>query len=353
MSTIRQSTTRETPPPAPPPKRLNGPEKVAILLLCLGEERGSAVMQLLDEAELQRIGRAMSGLGPIPAELAEAVLAEFRETVMAGGVPPDTFEAARKMLGSFMPDEKVDEMLGSAPAPARSETGIWQRINQMDERVLARHFDLEKVSTVAMILSCLSPDFTARILPLMEETKMLRVIEWMTQMKEPPDHLMKEIEAALQMDVWMQARIPKALGLTSAWPTYSTSSIRPCLKPFPISCHQSIPVEFSAIRKRMFTFGDLARIGGQDIARVMRGMTGNTVPLALKGSGEEMRQHFLNALPARSRDMLTEEIEALGPVRARDVRDAQNAMVDYALELIRADVIKLPDENADEEELID
>jgi flagellar motor switch protein FliG len=78
MSTISQSTTRETPPAAPPTKRLNGPEKVAILLLCLGEERGSAVMQLLDEAELQRIGRAMSGLGPIPAELAEAVLAEFR-----------------------------------------------------------------------------------------------------------------------------------------------------------------------------------------------------------------------------------------------------------------------------------
>jgi flagellar motor switch protein FliG len=92
----------------------------------------------------------------------------------------------------------------------------------------------------------------------------------------------------------------------------------------------------------MFTFGDLARIGGQDIARVMRGMTGNTVPLALKGSGEEMRQHFLNALPGRSRDMLTEEIEALGPVRARDVRDAQNAMVDYAMELIRAEVIQLP-----------
>jgi flagellar motor switch protein FliG len=222
----------------------------------------------------------------------------------------------------------------------------------MDERVLARHFDLEKVSTVATILSCLSPDFTARVLPLMEETKMLRVIEWMAQMKEPPDHLMKEIEAALQMDVWTQTRIPKALDRRSGWPTYSTSSIRPCSKPFPISCHQSIPVEFGAIRKRMFTFGDLARIGGQDIARVMRGMTGNTVPLALKGSGEEMRQHFLNALPGRSRDMLTEEIEALGPVRARDVRDAQNAMVDYAMELIRAEVIQLPDEDADEEELI-
>jgi flagellar motor switch protein FliG len=352
MSTIRQSTTCETPPPAPPPKRLNGPEKVAILLLCLGEERGSAVMQLLDEAELQRIGRAMSGLGPIPAELAEAVLAEFRETVMAGGVPPDTFEAARKMLGSFMPDEKVDEMLGSAPAPARSETGIWQRINQMDERVLARHFDLEKVSTVATILSCLSPDFTARILPLMEETKMLRVVEWMAQMKEPPDHLIKEIEAALQMDVLDADEDTQSSGSQKRMADIFNKLDPALFETVSYQLSQSIPEEFGAIRKRMFTFGDLARIGGQDIARVMRGMTGNTVPLALKGSGEEMRQHFLNALPGRSRDMLSEEIEALGPVRARDVRDAQNAMVDYAMELIRAEVIQLPDEDAEEEELI-
>jgi flagellar motor switch protein FliG len=352
MSTIRQSTTHETRPAAPPTKRLNGPEKVAVLLLCLGEERGSAVMQLLDEAELQRIGRAMSGLGPIPAELAEAVLAEFRETVLAGGVPPDTFEAARKMLGSFMPDEKIEEMLGSAPAPERSKTGIWQRINQMDERVLARHFDVEKVSTVATILSCLSPDFTARVLPLMEEKKMLRVIEWMAQMKEPPDHLIKEIEAALQMDVLDADEDTQSSGSQKRMADIFNKLDPALFETVSYQLSQSIPEEFGAIRKRMFTFGDLARIGGQDIARVMRGMTGNTVPLALKGSGEEMRQHFLNALPGRSRDMLSEEIEALGPVRARDVRDAQNAMVDYAMELIRAEVIQLPDEDAEEEELI-
>jgi flagellar motor switch protein FliG len=255
MSTISQSTTCETPPAAPPPKRLNGPEKVAILLLCLGEERGSAVMQRLDEAELQRIGRAMSGLGPIPAELAEAVLAEFRETVMAGGVPPDTFEAARNMLSSFMPDDKVDEMLGSAPAHRHAAKPVFGSGSiKMDERVLARHFDLEKVSTVATILSCLSPDFAARVLPLLEETKMLRVIEWMTQMKEPPDHLMREIEAALQLDVLGCRRGHRNHRISQAHGRHIQQARPGLVRNRFLSAHSKhTREEFSAIRKRMFT----------------------------------------------------------------------------------------------------
>lgn len=347
MTSTRHSTTRD---PSPLPRRLNGPEKVAILLLCLGEERGSEVMQRLDESELQRIGRAMSQLGPIPAELAEAVLAEFTETVVAGGVPPDTYEAARNMLGSFMPEEKVNAMLGTTVTPSR-ENDIWQRLHQLDERVLARHFAEEKVATVATILYCLSPDFAARVLPLLEEDKMLSVIEWMMQMEEPPDHLMEEIEVALQLDV-LDVGGDKTVATARKRMADIFNKLDPSLfENVSAQLARRIPEEFGEIRKRMFTFDDMARIGGQDIGRIMRGVSGNTVPLALKGAREELREHFFTALPARSRDMLVEELESMGPVRARDVRDAQNAMVDYALELIAAKVIQLPDE--DEEALIE
>lgn len=347
MTSVRHSTTRETPPP---PRRLNGPEKVAILLLCLGEERGSEVMQRLDESELQRIGRAMSQLGPIPAELAEAVLAEFTETVAAGGVPPDTYEAARNMLGSFMPEEKVNAMLGAAATPSR-ENDIWQRLSRLDERVLAHHFAEEKVATVATILYCMPPEFAARVLPLLDEDKMLRVIEWMMRMEEPPDHVMEEIEAALQLDVLDAGGDKTAVSARKRMADIFNKLDPGLFENVSAQLVRRVPEEFGEIRKRMFTFDDMIRIGGQDIGRIIRGMSGNTVPLALKGAREEVREHFFAALPARSRDMLVEELETMGPVRARDVRDAQNTMVDYALELIAAKVIQLPDE--DEEELID
>ncbi len=350
MSSIRHTTTRDTQSSA---KGLSGPEKVAILLLCFGEERGSEIMQLLDEAELQRIGRAMQGLGSIPAEMAEMVLAEFAETVGAGGVPPDTSEAARNMMGSFMPPEKIDAMLGATKAPSREQADIWQRLNQMDERVLAKHFSEEKVSTVATILSCLSPDFSARVLPLLEEEKMLRVIEWMMQMEDPPNHLMEQIEAALQEDVLDASDDQAAQGAQKRMADIF-NKLDPSLFEN-VSAHlaERKPDEFQAIKKRMFTFDDMARINAQDLARIMRGVPGNTVPLALKGTRQELREHFLAALPTRSRDMLIEEMDTLGPVRARDVREAQDAMIDYTKELIASEVIHLPSDDEEEEELIE
>jgi len=162
---------------------------------------------------------------------------------------------------------------------------------------------------------------------------MLSVIEWMMQMEEPPDHLMEEIEVALQLDV-LDVGGDKTVATARKRMADIFNKLDPSLfENVSAQLARRIPEEFGEIRKRMFTFDDMARIGGQDIGRIMRGVSGNTVPLALKGAREELREHFFTALPARSRDMLVEELESMGPVRARDVRDAQNAMVDYALEI--------------------
>jgi flagellar motor switch protein FliG len=350
MSTIRYSTTGRDAPLAGP--RLSGPEKVAVLFLCLGEQRGSELMQRLDEAEIQRISLAMSGLGPIPSEVAEEVLAEFAETVASGGMPLGTYETARKMLGAFLPDDKVDAMLRDVRAPAR-ESDIWQRLNQMDEKILARHFAVEKVPTVATILSCVSPDLAARVLPLLEPDQMLRVLERMMRMEDPPDHLMEQIEAALRDDVLSDAGDTTATGAHKRMADIFNKLDPQLFETVSAQLSDRAPGEFRAIKKRMFTFDDMMRIEGQDLARVMRGVPGNTVPLALRGTPKELRDHFLAALPGRSRDMLVEEMDAMGPVRARDVRAAQGLMVDYARELIRAEVIRLPSEDEEEEELIE
>jgi flagellar motor switch protein FliG len=351
MSTLRFSNTGRDVPVAGP--HLSGPEKVAVLLLCLGEQRGSELMQRLDEAEIQRISQAMSGLGAIPAEVAEDVLAEFVETVASGGTPLGTYESARKMLGAFLPDDKVDAMLRDVRAPAR-ESDIWQRLNQTDEKILARHFAAEKPGTVATILSCLSPDVAARVLPLLEPTQMMAVLERMMVMDDPPDHLMEQIEEALRDDVLATADDSKATGAQTRMAEIFNRLDRNLFEN--VSAHLSgrAPDEFSAIKKRMFTFDDMRRIGGQDLARIMRGVPGNTVPLALRGTATDLREHFLSALPGRSRDMLIEEMDTMGPVRAKDVRAAQAVMVDYARELIRTDVIRLPSSDDEkEEELIE
>ena len=85
-----------------------------------------------------------------------------------------------------------------------------------------------------------------------------------------------------------------------------------------------------------------------DLAKVMRGVPGNTLPMALRGASEDVRATFLGALPGRSRDMLEEEMATMGAVRGRDVRDAQAALLDYARQLADEEVIRLPIDDEDE-----
>ncbi len=102
----------------------------------------------------------------------------------------------------------------------------------------------------------------------------------------------------------------------------------------------------------MFTFDDLMKLDLQSLARVMRGLQGNTLPLALRGASKEVRDQFLEALPVRSRDMLLDEMNMMGAVRGRDVRAAQAAIVDCARDLAAQEIIRLPGPD-DEDEMIE
>ena len=110
-----------------------------------------------------------------------------------------------------------------------------------------------------------------------------------------------------------------------------------------------VPDTFKDIKQRMFTFEDLVKLDAMSLARVMRGVPGNTLPTALRGSSAEVRDHFLQVLPGRSRDMLADEITNMGPVRGRDVRAAQIAMVDYAKELAEDEEIVMPSEDEEDD----
>ncbi|MFI2769949.1 FliG C-terminal domain-containing protein, partial [Sulfitobacter sp. M22386] len=97
---------------------------------------------------------------------------------------------------------------------------------------------------------------------------------------------------------------------------------------------------------------DLFKLPMQDLAQVMRGLDGSTLPMAMRGAKKEQRDHLMECLPQRSRQMLMDEMAATGPVRGRDVRAAQAAMVEYAKSLADQGVIELPSA-ADDDEFIE
>ena len=109
-----------------------------------------------------------------------------------------------------------------------------------------------------------------------------------------------------------------------------------------------VPDQFKSIKQKMFLFDDIAGLNDIMIAKVMREASGRTLPLALRGAKKEIRERFLSAMPSRSRDMLQEEMEAMGPVKTRDVKAAQSEMVEVTLRMAAAGDIELPEEDDDE-----
>ena len=350
-ATLKRTNTGTGNAERPKRRRLTGPEKAAILFLCLGERRGSELMQKLDEEEIQKITRAMSRLGVIDSPQVELVMTEFAENVVNGGAIVGSFSVAERLLRKVLPDNQVDTILKDISGPLK-ERDLWARFSTINEGVIANYLKGEHVQTAAAILTNVKVDVAAKVLPLLGIEQMQDVLERMIKMESVPGDLMQEIEETLKTDLMGSAAESSGKDnqvhiaeLLNKFDSDLFEQISPVME-------ERVPEAFNAIKQKMFTFEDLIKLDGMSLSRVMRGVPGSTLPLALRGASKEVRDYFLDVLPARSRDMLMDEMNSMGPVRGRVVREAQSAMVDYAKELADEEVITLPSDD-EEDDFID
>ncbi len=122
--------------PLPRIRRFTGAEKSAIMFLCMGEERGGMLMQQLNEAEIRKITRAISSMGEVQSELVEEVMDEFGIKMSGHGGLFGSVDAARTMLATFLPTERVDKILEEIQDKATGN--LWVDISKLDEKVLAQ-----------------------------------------------------------------------------------------------------------------------------------------------------------------------------------------------------------------------
>jgi flagellar motor switch protein FliG len=330
--------------------RLSGAEKSAILFLCMGEDRGGALMQQLDESEIRQITRAISAIGEVQAELVEEVMDEFGQKMAGYGGITGSVESARGLLKSFLPDERVKEILEEIEG---SGTGnLWSDLSQLDDKVLAEFLRKEHDQTVAVILSRLKPDAVARTLPLLGEQRAVDVIERILLMEELPTAALRNLEDSLRREVLAKAGRNAGAETERKLVSVFNKIDGKLFEVLSRELEKKAPDKFRAIKQKMFVFDDLQNLAPAPLAKVMREVTGKTLPLALRGASKEVRDHFLSSLPARSRDMLQEEMTAMGPVRSRDVKHAQSELVEAALQLAESGDIELPSDE-DEEEMIE
>ena len=320
---------------------MSGVEKAAILFLCLGEERGSRLMQNLSEFDIQRISRAMAEIGTIDAACVEMILDEFINSVEAGGSIVGSLEMAERMLAGFLPEGKVADIMNQIRGPLAGRT-LWENVSALNEQVLANYLRDEHDQTAAAILSKIAPEVAARVLVLLDEERRVTIAHRMITMETLPLEILEQLEETLSQEFLSAASYRSQSDSLQRMADFFNKMETTAFEALADRLTELAPEAFGAIKQKMFTFEDLARLDVNNLMKLIRSMEGQVLPLALRGVRKEVRETFLAALPTRSRAMLLEEMALMGPVRAKDVQDAQQLMVESALAMARMDQLSLP-----------
>ncbi|MFL7903982.1 flagellar motor switch protein FliG [Azospirillum argentinense] len=321
-------------------KSLSGSERTAVIFLALGEERGSRLMEKLDDDEIRMVSRAMASLGNVTSNLVEALLRSFTERFANTGSVVGSYDSTERMLSRFLPDDRVSEIMGEIRGPAGRT--MWEKMSNVNEAVLATYLAGEYPQTAAVILSRMRSDHAAKVLPLLAPALRLEVIERMIQIESVQREVLLDIESILHNEFMANYARTHGVDTHERMADIFNRIDRDTMADIFTDLDAVMPDSTHRIRQLMFTFEDLLRLDRVSLQAVIRRCDTGQLAIALKGAEALQRDHFLSVLSERARMILQDEIENMGPVRMRDVNEAQAEIVQVAKAMADDGAIVLP-----------
>ena len=321
-------------------KSLSGSERTAVIFLALGEERGSRLMEKLDDDEIRMVSRAMASLGNVTSNLVEALLRSFTERFANTGSVVGSYDSTERMLSRFLPDDRVSEIMGEIRGPAGRT--MWEKMSNVNEGVLATYLAGEYPQTAAVILSRMRSDHAAKVLPLLAPALRLEVIERMIQIESVQREVLLDIESILHNEFMANYARTHGADTHERMADIFNRIDRDTMAEIFTDLDAVMPDSTHRIRQLMFTFEDLLRLDRVSLQAVIRRCDTGQLAIALKGAEALQRDHFLSVLSERARMILQDEIENMGPVRMRDVNEAQAEIVQVAKAMADDGAIVLP-----------
>jgi len=322
---------------------LAGVRKAAILLVSLGEQASAEILKQFDEEEVQAIGREVARMGSIPAEQAESVLEEFYQMTLAhdymlkGGL-----EYARKLLINAFGPEHAKKILDRVVKALGSEVASFDALQKADPQQLAKFIHSEHPQTIALILSHLNPSQAAALLISLPPEMRADVALRMANLDQISPEIIGKIAGIIGSKL-------KALGELSR---ESYGGVRAVAEMFnrldsvtskeildKIEQQDANLVE--TIRHLMFVFEDMLLIDPNGIKEVLARVDRKLLTLALKGTSDELKKHFMDQMSKRGAEMLQEDMEALGPVKIKEVEAAQQQIIAIVRQLEAEGIISL------------
>ncbi len=326
--------------------KLTGCEKAAILMLAVSEENAAKLFARLELDEVKELSQTMSLLGRVGSDVVEKIIGDFAERLSQAGGVVGSFDTTERLLQRFMDPDRVELIMEEIRGPAGRT--VWDKLGNVNESVLASYLKNEYPQTVAVVLSRIDSAHAARVLASLPDDFSVEVVMRMLRMEVVQKDILQDVERTLR------AEFMSNLARTNRRDNYEVMAEifnyfdRNTETRFVAALEERNKESADRIKALMFTFEDLAKLDSTGIQTLMRNAGNDRIGVALKGASEQLKELFFANMSERAAKILKEDMQAMGPVRLRDVDEAQQFLVNMAKELAASGEIFLADSKDDE-----
>jgi flagellar motor switch protein FliG len=301
----------------------------------------------MDEDEIKEVSQLMSNLGTVSSNVVEKLLIDFVSQMSSTGSLMGSYESTERLLQRFMQPDKVGQIMEEIRGPAGRT--MWDKLGNVNESVLANYLKNEYPQTVAVVLSKIKSEHAARVLAALPEEFALEVVQRMLRMESVQKDILDKVEQTLRVEFMSNLARTAKRDAHEMMAEIFNNFDRQTENRFLTSLEERSRDSAERIKALMFTFEDLGKLDPGSIQTLLRHVEKDKLALALKGATDSLRDVFFSNMSERAGKILREDMEALGPVRLRDVDEAQLRMVNVAKDLANKGEIMIASKQGEDE----
>ena len=304
--------------------RLNGQQKAECLMLALNEEQAAMLFAKMDDEEIGELSLAMANLGTMNSETIEEVFMEFAASISGTGSLRGSYESTERALkAAGMDGERVNNILDSIRGPAGRT--LWDKLGNVNEATLATYLKNEYPQTVAVVLGQLRAENASRVLSMLPEEFAMEVMMRMLGIQAVRKEVLDSVEQTLRNEFMTNLSRTTQCDSHEMIAEIFNNFDRSTEQRFMASLEERSQDSAEKIKALMFTFEDLASLDPNGVQVLLRSVD--------KSASETLRDLFFSNMSERAGKILREDMDSMGPVRLREVDEAQTAMVVAAKDL--------------------
>ena len=318
-------------------------------MMSLAPEQATKMLGMMEDDEIRELSQCMANLGTVGSNIVERLFVDFADAISNTGSLVGSYATTERLLLKGLSKERAALIMEEIRGPAGRT--MWDKLANVHEQVLANYLKNEYPQTVGVVLSKIKPDHTSRVLGLLPEGFAMEVVMRMLHMETVQKDVLESLEKTLRVEFMSNLAKTARVDSHEMMAEIFNNLDRNTESRFMTALEERNRESAEKIRALMFTFEDLVRLDANGAQTLLRHAEKEKLALALKGGSDAVKELFFANMSGRASKMMKEDMDALGPVRLKDVEEAQAVIVNLAKELSNSGQITLA-EGADEGEMV-